>query len=348
MDDLANVFAGPWVVIWDINSVISQSDKIGGRSVTSSSSGGLNRIIADHGLIDLGFKGHPYTWNNGRVGGANIQAQQDHGFANDVWRLLFPEATIIHLAAIQSDHRPLLLKLYKSEVFPPRPFRFESMWTLDQSVIDKIHEAWNTPIGGSPLHQIVCSLKNTKLALKLWNKTIFGRVQTLINDTRLQIAANQDAPSNVNSLSRDKILQESLDHLLLKEQFLWKDKAKEEWLEEGDRNSRFFHVSTIIRRRRNHIEYIYNRDHMAVSYFEGIGQLFMDFYQDLFASSNPPLPHEQAALFPRQLAMQEIQDIADIPSCEEVRDVVFSMSNGKSLGSDGMSSYFFKFYWDIL
>lgn len=112
MDEVATGYDGPLLLIGDFHSVISQSDKIGGRPVASSSPGGMHRLLTDHGLIDLGFHGHPYTWNNGRVGGANIQARLDRSFTNDQWWTLFPEVSITHLPAIQSDHRPLLLKLH--------------------------------------------------------------------------------------------------------------------------------------------------------------------------------------------------------------------------------------------
>lgn len=40
-----------------------------------------------------------------------MQEQIDKGFANPSWRLHFHSATITHLQALNSDHRPLLLNL---------------------------------------------------------------------------------------------------------------------------------------------------------------------------------------------------------------------------------------------
>lgn len=40
-------------------------------------------------MIDIGFKGAPYTKNNKRVGKANIQECINRGFINSDWRLLF-------------------------------------------------------------------------------------------------------------------------------------------------------------------------------------------------------------------------------------------------------------------
>lgn len=44
---------------------LSQVDKKDGRPVGDTSNGGFWRFINDHGLIDIGFQGHPYTWTKG-------------------------------------------------------------------------------------------------------------------------------------------------------------------------------------------------------------------------------------------------------------------------------------------
>lgn len=67
----------------DFNSVVSQTEKKGGRPVGSSSSGGLRQFITNNGLIDLGFNGNSFTWNNGRGGCANIRERLDRGLVND-------------------------------------------------------------------------------------------------------------------------------------------------------------------------------------------------------------------------------------------------------------------------
>lgn len=52
---------GVWLIMGDFNTVLSQEDKLSGRPVASSSSGGLSGLILEFGLIDLGFNGYPFT-----------------------------------------------------------------------------------------------------------------------------------------------------------------------------------------------------------------------------------------------------------------------------------------------
>lgn len=174
MDTIGNSFNGAWMMIGDFNAVLSSADKVGGKPVASSSNGGFRRMIDDNGLIDLGFDGYAYTWNNRRGGLANIQERLDRGFANAQWKLQFPNAYISHLTAHSSDHKPLLINMSSSHDNLPRPFKFESMWITHLESANVIQAAWNSHTS------FAARLKATKLALKEWNKTTFGNIRIKI------------------------------------------------------------------------------------------------------------------------------------------------------------------------
>ena len=65
-------------------------------------------------------------------------------------------------------------------------------------------------------------------------------------------------------------LSAELNEWLEKEELKWKQKSRELCLKEGDQNSKFFHLSTLVRRRRNQIadikledgSWIHSRDHI--------------------------------------------------------------------------------------
>lgn len=87
-------------------------------------------MVDDNGMIDLRFQGNPFTWTNKCNGRANIQERLDRALANAQWKLLFPNATVLHLPASQSDHCPLFLNTVQGTPQPLRPFKFETMWML--------------------------------------------------------------------------------------------------------------------------------------------------------------------------------------------------------------------------
>lgn len=60
-------------------------------------------------MLDLGYSGNPFTWTNGRHGRGLIKERLDRGLVNREWCLLFPRATVTHIARVASDHAQVIL-----------------------------------------------------------------------------------------------------------------------------------------------------------------------------------------------------------------------------------------------
>lgn len=119
-------------------------------------------------------------------------------------------------------------------------------------------------------------------------------------------------------------------------------------MEDGDQNTKLFDLATVIRRRTNHIASIQTSDSSFATDYESIGAVFSDHFSTLFSSVVPICPSELQGLFPTSLSSQDCMELQILPSDEEIKAVVFSMSNGKSPGPDGLTPLFFKFYRDIV
>lgn len=61
-------------------------------------------------------------------------------------------------------------------------------------------------------------------------------------------------------LEKEDGLLKELDVVLEKEEIVWFQKSREKWVAHGDRNTKFFHTSTIIRRRRNRVDMLKDDD----------------------------------------------------------------------------------------
>lgn len=85
----------------------------------------------------------------------------------------FPQAFISHLLALNSDHKPLLLRTSPNLDSSPKPFKLESMWTRDPTATDVTAQVWSTQSAqsGNPLFILQNSLK-CKKKTKLWNHGI--------------------------------------------------------------------------------------------------------------------------------------------------------------------------------
>jgi hypothetical protein len=78
-----------------------------------------------------------------------------------------------------------------------------------------------------------------------------------------------------------------LEEWLERDELKWRQKSRELWLKEGDRNSRIFHLSTVIRRWRNYINEIKVEDGSWLQNRKDIGEYFTKRFMDLYQSQNP-------------------------------------------------------------
>lgn len=82
-----------------------------------------------------------------------------------------------------------------------------------------------------------------------------------------------------------KRLWDEYQKVLIQEELLWKQKARVNWLEHGDKNTRYFHTSTMIKRKRNIIEMLSRDDGSMVTDVEQLKSMVVEFFTKLYTSS---------------------------------------------------------------
>ena len=65
--------------------------------------------LDDYGLMDLGYKGYPFTWCNNRDPTCTTWVCLDHGVASVDWLQKFPTAILEHVDVTNSNHKCLSL-----------------------------------------------------------------------------------------------------------------------------------------------------------------------------------------------------------------------------------------------
>lgn len=75
------------------------------------------------------------------------------------------------------------------------------------------------------------------------------------------------------------------EEVLLHEEVMWFQKSKIQWLQYGDHNAKFFHLSTLNRRRRDYIEALQDEDGNWVFDQVTMKEMALAYYRDLYASN---------------------------------------------------------------
>ena len=122
----------------------------------------------------------------------------------------------------------------------------------------------------------------------MWNKDHFGNIfhkkkRLMARLYGVQKAlANNPSPDLINLESHlQKDLEEVLDH----ERDLWLLKSRVNWMVQGDRNTSFYHVSTLARRKRNLIILVKNEGGMWIIEGREVMDYFRRGFMDLYTTS---------------------------------------------------------------
>ncbi|KAF7154153.1 hypothetical protein RHSIM_Rhsim01G0092300 [Rhododendron simsii] len=246
----------PWLCIGDFNEVLSIGDKVGGNLPSQRRLSSFHEMLNECGLVDLGFKGPRYTWRNNRSDEGFIMERIDMAFANSQWREMHDKALVFVEAAIGSDHNPLALNTSVPLNKVVKPFRFESFWTMEEQCKSIISEAWLQEYEGTKMVQVCKKLRGCKEKLKVWNRINFGDLRfqiAVIKDQLVDIQRKIEEGYKAELADAEKGLLCKLEDLGQKDALFWHQRSRIKWLQLGDKNSRFFHLTTIQRRQRNQV-----------------------------------------------------------------------------------------------
>lgn len=124
------------------------------------------------------------------------------------------------------------------------------MWLAHPAFPKVVEDAW--PIMNSLYEKI----KSFALAASYWNKEVFGnifhkkaRLEAKLRGIQQAMGIHLDAfLVNLEGQIKEEYLR-----VLNYEADFWATKSKYNWLIQGERNTTFFHTSTLVRRKRNRI-----------------------------------------------------------------------------------------------
>lgn len=135
---------------------------------------------------------------------------------------------------------------------------------------------------------------------------------------------------------------------ILRSETLWRQKSREIWLKLGDKNSKSFHLSTIICRRRNNINVNKTEDGSWSSESKLIRQFFLENFKQLFKEEEVHFPTHLEHLTLPCVTEDENASLLTTPSLEEIKSTLFHMQDLKAPGPAGFPILFYKQLWPTI
>ena len=222
LDKLDSMMTLPWLLMGDFNEILSSDERSGESAGSQRSMFEFGEVINRCSLVDLGYHGYPFTWENGRDAEAYIQKRLDRAVASTSWMSMFPLCTLDHLQSSYSDHVPILLHtdLGKRQACIRRhPRKFEEKWSIHpecEKIIQKVWDQVNPD--GSPMYAICEKIKQCREELYRWYKGMSSEFQEKIRGKTIHLA--NLVVGNSMGENNDVIVatKQEINHLLLSEE----------------------------------------------------------------------------------------------------------------------------------
>nr|CAN79448.1 hypothetical protein VITISV_004425 [Vitis vinifera] len=307
----------------------------------------FSEVIGELGLRDSPLTGGPFTW----IGGLNSQAASrlDRFLISDQWEDHFSAITQ-SAPRMVSDHSPIVLEAggFSSGKIP---FHFENMWLKIDGFKDLVRSRWNGySVEGYSSHCIAEKLKALKKDLKIWNKEVVGNVSSNRAEAfaRLQCweAKEKENPLNLEDMEAKNLALEDYKKWALMEETSWRQKSREIWLKEGDKNTKYFHKMANARVRRNFLSKI-RVNGVTLSSIEDIKDSVCRTYQSLLSESGDWRPSINGLNF-KELGEGVASSLEVMFSEEEIFAALSSCCEDKAPGLDGFTMAFWLFCWDVV
>ncbi|GLT60154.1 hypothetical protein SLA2020_329350 [Shorea laevis] len=339
----------PWLLLGDFNQIISSDEHAEGRVTGLRGASLMMSFMQNKGLIDLGAAGCKYTWTNRQLAGHLVMKRLDRALSNVSWRVLFPEAFVQNLPRTRGDHCPIILNTKRLDIpsRSQRPFRFEAAWLTHPSFKNLLINSWNPDVS---LHNALTIFTRE---VQNWNQQVFGNIfhrkrRLLARLYGVQkLLETQPQPS---LFALETHLLREYNDTLQQEELLWFQKSRSKWVQFGDRNTRFFHSTTVIKRRKQRILALKRDDNTWCFEPNELRNLVVNFFKTLYSSSEQVLDPMTVMNSPQygRLSAEQYQQLI-IPICdEEIQKSIFSMDPYKAPGDDGFQPIFFQANWDII
>lgn len=320
----------------DFNDISSVCEKKGGLPASIQCCQKMRKIMDNCKVDNMETRGPKFTWRGPIFhGGKRIYEKLDKALSNDEWRVQFPDVVVKVLIRVDfSDHHPILIKLYEdNQIYRERPFCFENAWIMHESYQGMLQDVWRDD------QTFTHNLKNVVDGIHSWKFETFDQIKRTkrLLIRRLEgVQNNLQMRDNVGGMKKlEKNLQSELNDILNKEEMMWFQRSRTMWLWDGDRNTKYYHMKTLARRKRNKIVMLKDDDGAWISVHEALKGLVRRFYHDLFKVQNRWCNWSKTQVGYPKLNANNLERLQQNISGEEVKRAFYSMKSWKALGPDG-------------
>ncbi|WOL20090.1 hypothetical protein Cni_G28892 [Canna indica] len=217
----------------------------------------LKALIDKKGLVDAGFNGPRFTWSNKRKGDELILARLDRILYNVKWLEWKVNFVVDHLNMIDSDHKPLMINIVREsrrkKMRSSNSFVFEHFWLEYPELKQVVEGEWNKNVAS-----MAEKLERLKGTMMRWNWEFVGNLERKLENANRRLKylplKEEECGASDEVLAEMRMISNLVIAISRQIKVKWWSKSRMRWIEGGDRNTKYFHSSVLMRRKRNNID----------------------------------------------------------------------------------------------
>ncbi|GLT56023.1 hypothetical protein SLA2020_290970 [Shorea laevis] len=128
----------------------------------------------------------------------------------------------------------------------------------------------------------------------------------------------------------------------------WFQRARVNWINFGDKNTKYFHAVATKRRQNNHIFQLKDDTGRILDREDTLLDYVHSYFQQAYSSQNTPNYNMLTELIQPSISAQMNEDLCKEVSYAKIKTVVFQLGAYKALGTDGFPGCFYQQHWDII
>ncbi|GJT04720.1 RNA-directed DNA polymerase, eukaryota, reverse transcriptase zinc-binding domain protein [Tanacetum coccineum] len=342
----------PWVLMGDINVSLNFEDHSEGISYKSQDMEEFQDCVNKLKIDDVASSGLHFTWTKSLLNpNSSILKKIDRIMGNEEFFDVYKKAYGVFLPYGISDHSPAILTCSNSLQKSARSFRFANYIADKTDFLKEVEENWNIDVEGFNMYKLVKKLKAMKPVMNRlnWkNGNLTEKVKSLKKSLdEIQMKLDKD-PHNMLLRNQSVEILNDYSIALEDEEKLMFQKAKVEWLNDGDKNTAFFHKAIKGRMNRNRVNEIWGTDDIRYT-GDQVPIQFVNHFKSFLGPQNAKECLDlDSSIFYNHVSQQYAEDMITEVSNEEIKDAMFSIDDNKAPGPDGFTAKFYKKAWNTI
>lgn len=188
-------------------------------------------------------------------------------------------------------------------------------------------------------------LRDLMTELHVWSKSQFGNIVRELEKSRCQLEELMSMNADRKEIRK---VEDHMNELLYREELLWLQRSRVDWLKDGDRNTKFFQRKAVWRARKNKVKRLIDDNGESHNDHAVMGSMVNSYFKNMFTRDDGLVREPLVNLFEAKVTNDMNTKLCGEFTDKEISDSLFQIGPLKAPGKDGFPARFFQRNWAVL